>query len=313
MTEKRAALGVLGAGFATVAANRLLVDRAGALPQPVAGESKSVSWRGTDVSYVAAGDETAQDVVLLHGFHAAASGREFRGIVGALASRYHVLVPDLPGFGRSDRPRVRYTGSLYEGFVREFLENTAETPIVVASSLTGSITASAVSDGTIEELVLVNPTQETNDRSIVIRELLRTPVLGEALFNALTSKVSLRFFDRSLAYHDRGSVTADVVDYQWRTAHQPNARYAPASFVGGWIEPSTSLPESLSTLDVPITLIWGREAKRPRLDAGRELASAVDATLVVIDNSALLPHDEHPNAFLEAAGDVFTKLRTVPS
>ncbi|MFB6134246.1 MAG: alpha/beta fold hydrolase, partial [Halanaeroarchaeum sp.] len=141
----------------------------------------------------------------------------------------------------------------------------------------------------------------------------RTPLVGEALFNVLTSKPALRYFDRTLAYHDPGAVTDAVVEYQWRTAHQPNARFAPASFVGGWIDPSEPLTESLPATDAPITLIWGREATTPALETGRDLASAADATLVVIDDSALLPHDEHPNEFLDAVGDVFSRMRTVSS
>ncbi|MFB6134247.1 MAG: alpha/beta fold hydrolase, partial [Halanaeroarchaeum sp.] len=170
MNGKQAALGVLGAGLVTAGANRFLSDRAGALPQPVPGTAKTFTWRGNDVSFVDAGEESADDVVLLHGFHAAASAREFQGIVGSLASRYRVLVPDLPGFGRSERPPVRYTGSMYEGFIRDFLAETAETPIVVASSLTGSLLASTTRGSSIEAVVLVNPTDETNGHLALTRE-----------------------------------------------------------------------------------------------------------------------------------------------
>lgn len=292
--------GLAGGVAATVAANRVLADRAGPLAPPLDGDHQTYRWRGFDVSYVEAGDPDAQDVVLLHGIHAAASAIEFRSIFGALAGRYHVVAPDLPGFGTSDRPAIVYDASLYEAFVREFLTSVVDSPVVVASSLTGSFAAIAARDAPVEQLVLVNPTDETGERSVAVRELFRAPVLGQALFNLLVSYPSIRYFDRDLAYYDPEAVSDAVVDYQWQTAHQPNARYAPASFVGGFLDPSEPLTESLAALDAPVTLVWGREANRPSLATGRELADAVDARLVVVDQSSLLVHDEHPNEFLDA-------------
>jgi pimeloyl-ACP methyl ester carboxylesterase len=47
---------------------------------------------------------------LLHGFPT--SSHMFRNLIPTLADRYHVIAPDLPGFGFSDAPdrnRVHYT------------------------------------------------------------------------------------------------------------------------------------------------------------------------------------------------------------
>ena len=49
-------------------------------------------------------------MLLLHGFPT--SSHMFRNLIPALADRYHVVAPDLPGFGFSDAPdrkRFRYT------------------------------------------------------------------------------------------------------------------------------------------------------------------------------------------------------------
>ena len=51
-----------------------------------------------------AGDPQAPAVVLLHGFPT--SSYMFRGLVPALADRYHVIAPDHLGFGLSDAPSV---------------------------------------------------------------------------------------------------------------------------------------------------------------------------------------------------------------
>lgn len=45
---------------------------------------------------------TGRPVILLHGFPQ--TGHCWREVAGRLAKRYRVIVPDLPGFGRSERP-----------------------------------------------------------------------------------------------------------------------------------------------------------------------------------------------------------------
>jgi len=50
-----------------------------------------------DVFYRVAGPEDAPTVLLLHGFPA--SSFQFRELIPRLADRYHVIAPDLPGFG----------------------------------------------------------------------------------------------------------------------------------------------------------------------------------------------------------------------
>lgn len=55
-----------------------------------------------DVFYREAGDPTAPTVLLLHGF--AASSYMWRDVIEALACEYHVVAPDLPGFGFTESP-----------------------------------------------------------------------------------------------------------------------------------------------------------------------------------------------------------------
>jgi pimeloyl-ACP methyl ester carboxylesterase len=65
---------------------------------------------GLELFYREAGPKTAPTILLLHGFPT--SSHMFRNLIPALAERYHVIAPDLPGFGFSeapDRKRFRYT------------------------------------------------------------------------------------------------------------------------------------------------------------------------------------------------------------
>jgi pimeloyl-ACP methyl ester carboxylesterase len=57
---------------------------------------------GHKVFYREAGDPKAQSLLLLHGFPT--SSHMFRSLIPLLADRYHVVAPDLLGFGFSDAP-----------------------------------------------------------------------------------------------------------------------------------------------------------------------------------------------------------------
>ena len=69
---------------------------------------RSAPVDGCNIFYREAGPKTASTILLLHGFPT--SSHMFRNLIPALADRYHVVAPDLPGFGFSDAPdRKRFT------------------------------------------------------------------------------------------------------------------------------------------------------------------------------------------------------------
>ena len=57
---------------------------------------------GVGVFYREAGQKDAPTIVLLHGFPS--SSRQFDTLIPLLATRYHLIAPDYPGFGQSDAP-----------------------------------------------------------------------------------------------------------------------------------------------------------------------------------------------------------------
>ena len=63
---------------------------------------RTVSVDGLKVFYREAGDPKTSSVLLLHGFPT--SSHMFRELIPALADRYHVVAPDLPGFGFTEAP-----------------------------------------------------------------------------------------------------------------------------------------------------------------------------------------------------------------
>jgi pimeloyl-ACP methyl ester carboxylesterase len=72
----------------------------------------AIKYRTADVDgfkifYREAGEAGAPKLLLLHGFPSA--GHMFRDLIPHLADRFHIIAPDLPGFGNSDMPGRGYT------------------------------------------------------------------------------------------------------------------------------------------------------------------------------------------------------------
>jgi pimeloyl-ACP methyl ester carboxylesterase len=78
---------------------------------------------GLKIFYREAGPTNAPTLLLLHGFPT--SSHMFRDLIPALADRYHVVAPDLPGFGFSDAPdrkQFRYTFERLAKVIEKFTQ-----------------------------------------------------------------------------------------------------------------------------------------------------------------------------------------------
>ena len=101
------------------------------------------------------GDDT---IVLIHGLGASAERWEF--VIPEFSKNHHVIVPDLIGFGHSDKPLVDYTTEFFTDFLSGFLDKLKiKKTNIIGSSLGGQIIVDYTSHNQdiVENLVLVSP------------------------------------------------------------------------------------------------------------------------------------------------------------
>ena len=89
---------------------------------------------GFKIFYREAGSPDAPKLLLLHGFPSAS--HMFRDLIPLLADRFHIVAPDLPGFGQSDMPTSAF---------RTRSSDIAETSSTASPKLSASIASPSTS------------------------------------------------------------------------------------------------------------------------------------------------------------------------
>jgi pimeloyl-ACP methyl ester carboxylesterase len=83
---------------------------------------RTILANGLHIFYREAGPKDAPTILLLHGYPT--SSHMYRNLIPILSKRYHVLAPDLPGFGYSDAPehtQFKYTFENLAGSMQSFI------------------------------------------------------------------------------------------------------------------------------------------------------------------------------------------------
>lgn len=280
--------------------NALVSRRAQRLPAAVWGRGEVSDWKHGRIHYQRLGE--GAPVLLLHSFGPGHSGEEWRGVADRLAGGYEVLVPDLLGWGRSDRPSLTYDGELYIELIADFARRVASgRPAVVAAGLPAAYAVQLAVDQPelIRALGLIVPSgvelesDEPDFKDALVHWLLRLPVLGTSALNVYTSRSAITSYLRREVYAAAQRVDDALVDRHYRSSHQPGAHGALAAYLSGYL--NHGVREILGQVDVPVWLGWGRRAVTPPVEsADLWLRSLRGADLEIFEDSGILPHAEAP-------------------
>ena len=293
------------------------------LPAAVSGSRFEITKRAGRLSYYVAGN--GPPLLLLHSINAAASAYEVRPIYEVMKKDRRVYAVDLPGFGFSDRSDREYDVGLYVSAIEDMLDAIAADSGVIRSidvlsiSLTSEFIARAAARAPdrFGRLTFVTPTgfdRRSTERppgppgSREIKALstfLRTPLLGKALFDLLVTRAGIRYFLRKTF----GSPHIDegLAQYDYATAHQPGAQYAPFAFVSGRLF-SPDIRNVYAHLEHPIWMPHGTRGDFQDFSGAGWLANRPNWSVEAMPTGAL-PQFEVPGefnaklaAFLGAAG-----------
>lgn len=105
-----------------------------------ATQDKSVTVFGAKINYIELGDSTKPKVILLHGL--GGSIGNWAANTAALAASHHVFALDQVGFGKSDKPFMKYRVAMYVDFLDKFMsELKIEKASLVGNSMGGWVAA----------------------------------------------------------------------------------------------------------------------------------------------------------------------------
>ena len=252
-------------------------------------------------------------VLLLHSINAAPSAYEMRPFVTSMSLGRPMFIPDLPGFGRSQRGDRAYTAELFATAVIEMIEEIGGGAVdVVALSTTSELVARAalMRPELFSSLTIVSPTgfsrrrsgpNPTGDRA---RRILSTPVLGAGLFRLLRSRSSVRWF-LNMGFRDKAPEA--MVDYACATAAQPGASFAPFYFLSGALFAADAVGELYQPLKLPVLVLYDRDPNIS-FDYLSEVEGMPNWTLVRIPKTLGLPQFEEPELTEQAIQNFWSSV-----
>ena len=266
-------------------------------------------WATVDdhhIRYYEAGE--GPTVLLLHGGIIDAAPVSWGAMMGPLSERFHVVAPDLLGYGDSDVPDVDYTLSRHTETIAGLIDTLDIDELsVVGLSMGGAVGLGLTldTDISIRRLALV-------DSYGLGRELpngaLSWALARVQLFNRLAIELFAR--SRGLTKASLGGIVADVeslspeaVDQVWEYAKYPNAGVAFRSFRAHEVTRAgyrTDFTPRLDHLDVPTLLLHGAQDQVVPVEWAKRATERIpDAELRVLEHCAHWPPREDTETVVE--------------
>lgn len=253
---------------------------------------RRVTVDGNSVRYLeSAGRGDA--LLLVHGLGASAERWNF--VAPMLERRYRLIVPDLVGYGRSDKPAVDYTPGFFVSFVESLLGLLGiERAHLIGSSMGGQVAALFASEnaGRVGHLVLVSPSGMMRDT---------TPALNRYIMAALypsRDRARESFAEMSASTE----ASPGIVDSFIERMNEPNAKMAFMSSLLG-IKHS-DLGGRLGGIAAPTLLVWGSDDPVIPIGHAKQFFSAIPrCRFYRMERSGHTPFVDSPEKFARAVLD----------
>lgn len=254
-------------------------------------------------------------VLFIHGL--GSSGYlEWRFNLEPTAVRHTVYAPDLPGFGRSEKPRARYGIPYFTRFIERYMEGRGlRSAAVVGASLGGRVALELAlkHPQRVSKLVLVNSLGLGRPSMRLTYGLITLPRVGETMMNvtrnalnwvpaAMIRRVAGRYVGASAdlsrtmddGYLDNLRELYAAEGYHDAYLATVRSLVTPTALFGNEYDVSGRLCE----IKVPLQLIWGaNDPLFPLIHATRAHALAKNSRLAVIEGAGHTPQAERPEEF----------------
>lgn len=274
------------------------------------------TWEGQPLTVVYETLGEGTPTLLLPAFSTVSTREEMREIAQRLSSQFKVFTLDWPGFGESKRLPLDYRAALYHQFLHDFVRDIFACPIAIVAAGHASGYAMHVAKTmpqSVSRIVLIAPTWRgplptmgaNSQLSGMVREIVRSPILGDVLYQMNTTPSFLRFMYGRHVYVDDAKLTPEFIDHKRQITQHPEGRYAPVAFVTGNIDPVRERDEFLAyfqPLPAPVMVMIGEQvppASRAEMDAIANLPGVQSRVFP----GSLGMHEEYADTLAEVVED----------
>jgi pimeloyl-ACP methyl ester carboxylesterase len=271
---------------------------------------KLIDVEGLRIHCLMAGQEGAPPVLLLHGGGYDSASLSYKQSVGPFSQYYRVFAPDWPGYGDSDKPKMRYTTEYYVDFLSQLMDALGlEKASLVGISMGGAISLgfSLQSPQRVEKLVLVDSHglgNEVPGRKISY-VMVRLPLLNKLMWAILGRSRRMMKWSLRTVFHDPQAVTSSLVDEVFQEAKKPGVGDAWRSWQRseiGWSSLHTNFVDKLYTLAVPTLILHGAEDTYVPVSWARRAHTLIkDSELCIFPQCGHWLTREKPTEFNHAA------------
>ena len=281
----------------------------------IGGKSDRHNWNFSGKQYQVIYETIGQGnpVLILPAFSTVSSRTEMKGIAQILANQYQVTVLDWLGFGDSECPPVDYNPILFHQLLEDFVKSIFNTPIILIAAGHASGYALKLAKNVpdiVSKLILIAPTWQGPLRVMGlpdsmrngVKNLVRSPIIGQGLYYLNTTPSFLRLMYKRHVYVDETKLTPEFIAQKHQITSKRGARYAPAAFVTGAIDPVATREEflnDLASVSTPVLIILAENAP-PKSKAEMLAMVELERVIRVELPGTLGIYEEYPKAATEA-------------